>query len=168
MPAPKGNQFWKERAKHGRDTLFATPELLWDAACEYFTKTDERKWIKEDWVGKNAKKVERKTETPYTLSGLCLYIRCNKHYFNDFKTNCSEGFSEVIARIEEIIQTQQIEGALVGAFNSNIVARLNSLSENIKTKDETPIINNFDNLTDDELFSLAKTIDKLKDEHQSE
>ena len=36
-----GNQFWKFRSKHGRDKLFATPELLWDAACEYFDWMDE-------------------------------------------------------------------------------------------------------------------------------
>lgn len=26
MAAPKGNQFWMLRSKHGRDKLFATPE----------------------------------------------------------------------------------------------------------------------------------------------
>ena len=36
MAAPKGNQFWMLRSKHGRDKLFATPEALWEAACEYF------------------------------------------------------------------------------------------------------------------------------------
>ena len=29
MAAPKGNQFWMLRSKHGRDKLFATPEALW-------------------------------------------------------------------------------------------------------------------------------------------
>ena len=32
------------RSKHGRDKLFATPELLWDAACEYFQWCDENPW----------------------------------------------------------------------------------------------------------------------------
>jgi hypothetical protein len=36
MGAPKGNEFWKMRSKHGRDALFASPELLWESACEYF------------------------------------------------------------------------------------------------------------------------------------
>lgn len=123
MGAPAGNQFWKLRAKHGRDKLFATPELLWEAACEYFEHTDKRKWVKKDWVGKDAMQVERETETPYTLTGLYLYLDCNKHYFNDFKANCSKEFSEVITRIEQIIYTQKFEGASVGAFNHNIIAR---------------------------------------------
>ena len=41
MAAPKGNQFWMLRSKHGRDKLFATPEALWEAACEYFQWCDE-------------------------------------------------------------------------------------------------------------------------------
>ena len=44
MAAPKGNKFWMLRSKHGRDKLFATPELLWDAACEYFQWCDENPW----------------------------------------------------------------------------------------------------------------------------
>jgi hypothetical protein len=38
--APKGNEFWKLRSKHGRDKLFATPELFWQAALEYFQWND--------------------------------------------------------------------------------------------------------------------------------
>lgn len=35
MSAPKGNQFWKLRNRHGRSKRFASPEQLWEAACEY-------------------------------------------------------------------------------------------------------------------------------------
>lgn len=123
MAAPVGNKFWQLRSKHGRSKLFASPNLLWKAAIEYFTATDARKWIKKDWVGKDAMEIERETETPYTLSGLCLYLNCNRGYFHDFKKTCSEDFSEVVTRIEDIIYTQKFEGAAVGAFNPNIIAR---------------------------------------------
>ena len=36
MGAPKNNQFWKLRSKHGRDKIFKTPKILWEAACDYF------------------------------------------------------------------------------------------------------------------------------------
>ncbi len=36
MAAPLGNQFWKLRSKHGRDKIFADPETMWEAACDYF------------------------------------------------------------------------------------------------------------------------------------
>lgn len=31
MSAPKGNQFWKLRNRHGRSKRFASPEQLWEA-----------------------------------------------------------------------------------------------------------------------------------------
>ena len=64
----ENNQFWKQRTKHGRDKIFTDPQILWEAACEYFEATDSRKWVKKDWVGKDAMEVERETETPYTKS----------------------------------------------------------------------------------------------------
>jgi len=122
-PAPKGNQFWMLRSKHGRDKLFASPELLWKAAQEYFKHTDKRKWVKKDWVGKDALKVERETETPYTISGMCLYFDCSREWWNEFKNSKHEDFIQVITRIEQIIYTQKFEGAVVGAFNANIISR---------------------------------------------
>lgn len=40
-----------------------------------------------------------------------------------------EDFLHVIARVEETIETQQFEGACVGAFNANIIARKLGLSD---------------------------------------
>jgi hypothetical protein len=141
MSAPKGNRFWKLRSKHGRDKLFATPELLWEAACEYFEWCKENPWIKVEQSKSPQKPVQNKetkewafplatvnmpTERPLTVTGLCLYLDCNVKYFNDFKKNLKEkdkDFSPVITRIEETIYTQKFEGAAVGVFNANIIAR---------------------------------------------
>jgi hypothetical protein len=129
MGAPIGNKFWELRSKHGRDRLFKTPALLWEAATEYFNHTDSRKWIKKDWVGKDAFEVIRETETPYTLSGLCLYLDCDRNYFNQFKRDLNlelkrdKDFYGIISRIEQIMFTQKFEGASVGAFNANIISR---------------------------------------------
>ncbi len=129
MSAPKSNQFWKLRSKHGRDLIFGTPDSLWEAACEYFEATDSRKWTKKDWVGKDAKKVTRETETPYTISGLCLYMDVSREWWNKFKNENREDFLQVLARIENIIYTQKFEGASVGAFNASIIARDLGLKE---------------------------------------
>lgn len=123
MAATEGNQWWKLRSKHGRDKIFETAQVLQEACYEYFEATDKRKWSKKDWVGKDAYEVNRETDTPYTLSGLCVFLGVNKGYFNDFKQTCSKDFSVVIAHIEDIIFTQKFEGATVGAFNHNIIAR---------------------------------------------
>lgn len=132
MAAPSGNSFWKKRAKHGRDKLFATPELLMEAVEEYLTYVDDSPWMNKEAIkgGEFAGQIiSIPTARPYTITGLYLYLGCNKHYFNDFKKKCSQDFSEAISRIEDIILTQQVEGALVGAFNSNLTARLNNISD---------------------------------------
>ena len=54
MGAPTGNEFWKLRSKHGRDKLFQSPELLWDAAEEYFQWSVDNPLIEIDYKGKDA------------------------------------------------------------------------------------------------------------------
>lgn len=126
MAAPEGNQFWRLRSKHGRDKLFATPDLLWEAACEYFEWCNKHPWERVDFKGKDAFEVRIPTERPLTINGLCLYLHCNPAYFRTFKAQLKEkdqDFNTVINQIEETIYTQKFEGAVVGAFNANIIAR---------------------------------------------
>jgi hypothetical protein len=130
--APSGNAFWKKRNKHGRDKLFASPELLMEAVEEYLQFIDDSPWMNKEAIkgGEFAGQIiSIPTARPYTLSGLCLYLSCDTSYFRKFKTTCSVDFFTVISRIEEIILTQQVEGAMVGAFNSNLTARLNGISD---------------------------------------
>lgn len=146
MGAPTGNQFWKLRSKHGRDTLFASAELLWKAATEYFNWVDGHPWYKVEQLkkpytdenGKTVSIVKVPTARPYTTQGLCLYLNCNTKYFNEFAKELDKklaatldeeekkrvkDFSEILTRIRETIFQQKFEGAAVGAFNSNLIAR---------------------------------------------
>jgi len=162
MPAPLGNQFWKKRSKHGRDKLFATPELLWEAATQYFKWIDSHPFDKYDAIrsGDNAGKIiVIPTQRPYTITGLCLYLNCNLKFFDDFekslKANPHEDFSLIITRIREIIYTNKFEGAAVGCFNPNIIARDLGLAD----KQESRQIDK--NGNDVSLFTGIST-DKLK------
>ncbi len=132
MSAPLGNQFWKNRSKHGRDALFATASVLWDAACEYFQWCDENPWYRTDFKGKDADRVEIPTARPYTLSGFTLHCDVSESYFRVFKQTASEDFLTVIARIEQVIYTQKYEGAVVGAFNANIISRDLGLADKVQ------------------------------------
>ena len=152
-----GNKFWQQRSKHGRDKLFTTPELLWEATCEYFQWCDDNPWVKLEQKkgnssidilelmqfakeeGADLDKVmkgainplmEIPTARPYTIKGLCIYLGCNERYLEQFEKSLidkedilSEDFSTVITRVREIIFTQKFEGAVIGAFNANIIAR---------------------------------------------
>ena len=130
MAATPGNQWWKLRSKHGRDKIFSNPDILWEACCEYFEATDNRKWVKKDWVGKDAIEVERETETPYTISGLCLFLGIDENTWRVYRSGDSyKDFFQVVTRVEQIIYTQKFEGATVGAFSANIIARDLGLSD---------------------------------------
>jgi len=173
MGAPKGNQFWKLRSKHGRDKLFATSKLLWDAACEYFQWCDENPWLKSEQGKKPPKPfklendeiiiipdvVQIPTSRPYTMTGLCLYLGCNVQYFNQFKKSLDKNendFSVVITRIEEIVYTQKFEGAAVGAFNANIISRDLGLIE--KTDNKNTNLNSKE-LTKDEMIEFNNILE---------
>lgn len=123
MGAPAGNQFWKLRSKHGRDKLFASPELLWEAAAEYFQWCEDNPLIEIDFRGKDSNEVEIPKMRAFTIQGLCLYLDCNTHYFNDFKKANHKGFSDILTRIMETIYNQKFTGAAAGFLNPNIIAR---------------------------------------------
>lgn len=140
MAAPDGNQFWKIRSKHGREKLFATPKLMWEAACEYFEWCDNNPFQRAEAKvisagnggGSNAEIVEVPVMRPYTLHGLCSYLNCNTAYFRTFKSQereNKEDYSTVISDIEETIYNQKFSGAASGFLNANIIARDLGLSE---------------------------------------
>ena len=73
------------------------------------------------------------TSRPYSLTGFCIYVGASSKWWSTFRSECrnknDEDFLEVIARVEETIETQQFEGACVGAFNANIIARKLGLAD---------------------------------------
>ena len=132
MAATPGNQWWKIRSKHGCDAIFSTPEILESACEEYFKATDERNdWDGQNWVGKDGEEVVVKKKVPYSLKGLCVFLGVSSHYFSEFKKSetfkSNKDFLEVYTRVEDIIQTQQIDGSMMGYYNASLTARLNGL-----------------------------------------
>ena len=158
MAAPKGNEFWKLRSKHGRDLIFSSPTILWEAACEYFEATTARPWEQQDWVGKDAIEVVRKTTPPFTLSGLYIFLETNAQTWSDYRKK--EDYSEIVTRIEQIIFTQKFEGASVGAYNSSIIARdLGLVDRKDMTTGDKPL--DMRNLSNEDLLKLTEIQEKL-------
>ena len=130
MAATVGNQWWKLRSKHGRDAIFATPEILEEECNKYFEATDARSdWDGQDWVGKDGEEVVVKKKVPYSLKGLCVFLGVSQPYFKEFeKTDTfknNKDFIHVYTRIRNTIETQQLEGALNRYYPDSLVARLN-------------------------------------------
>lgn len=128
MPAPKGNKFWMLRSKHGRDKLFATPELMWKAACEYFEWCENNPLMKEEGFAFQGIVTHEKFPImrAMTLSGLCFYLNCNEAFFRNFKlqlTADEKDFNAIIHDIETVIFNQKFAGAAAGLLKENIIAR---------------------------------------------
>ena len=137
MAAEKGNQWWKLRAKHGRDKIFSSPEMLWESCIEYFEATDKRKWHKTEFKNEGGvlKECLIPTETPYTLSGLRVFLGIDDNTWIRYRTDENyKDFWDIIKKVEDIMFTQKFEGATVGAFNASIIARDLSLVDKSETK----------------------------------
>lgn len=160
MAAPKGNQFWKARAKSGRDKIFSNADLMLDAACEYF------EWVEANPLGKAIVYQGEVSKNPenimraMTISGLCIFWGTHSEYLTNFESeldlSTKEGkdFSRVIKIIRDIIKTQKFEGASAGLLNPNIIARDLGLvdKQTVETKDVTKEV------TDDDLNNRIKEL----------
>lgn len=126
MGAAKGNRNWSTRVKVGRPLKFKTPGELWEAASAYFDYCDNNPWYKNELVrgGNGAGTIiQVPTARPYTIKGMLLFIGVAPNYWSLLKGKVSGEYSEMIEKIEMIIETQQFEGAVVGVFNPAIIAR---------------------------------------------
>jgi DNA-packaging protein gp3 len=142
MAAPKNNQFWKQRSKHGRDKLFSSPELLWEEACKYFEWCDKNPLQSVEIHGKNSIECIVPKMRAYTWSGLEYFL--DIHSLRDYKTKEEyKDFSQVITRIEKVIYTQKFEGAAAGLLQHNIIARDLGLTEKMDTKVDAKVNGEF-------------------------
>ena len=135
MGSIKGNQFWKARSKHGRNKIFETHDLMFDAACEYFQWCEDNPLKKAIVYQGEVSKESEELMRAMTISGLCIFWGVHSEYLTKFesglniKTEQGKDFSRVIKTIKEIIKTQKFEGASAGLLNPNIIARDLGLSD---------------------------------------
>ena len=137
MAAPKGNEFWKLRSKHGRDKIFTTPDIMLQACYEYFEWCEKYPLIEIDFRGSKIEKIELPKMRAMTMWGLCSFLHVNTVYFNDFESGLkgkddatSKDFSKVITHVRESITNQKFAGAAAGFLNPNIIARDLGLKDN--------------------------------------
>lgn len=143
MAFQKGNDIWKiaqQRGTIGRNRIFQEPEQMQNAINEYFEYMKDQKWIKKDFIksGPDAGKlIDLPTQTPMTIQSFCLFLGVHTQYFSEFLDSLdaiqdrekAHEFSVIITRAMNIISSQKLEGAMVGAYNPMIVARIEGLKE---------------------------------------
>ena len=108
MAAPLGNEYWKLRARSGPPFKYEDPKDLWADCLKYFEVRGDLTW--------------NETSLPFTLASLCIFLDITQKTWCEWRSE-RDDLREVITRVDEIIRDQKLTGAMVGAYNHNIVAR---------------------------------------------
>lgn len=131
-----GNQFWRLAPKVGRKRIFETPEILWEACCEYFQWSKDNPLIEYDWKGKPLQKIEIPKIRAMSHSGLAFFLGVSTGYLPMMLERMSKKddeeskeFVNILTRIEQTIFTQNYEGAAANLLNPMIVARYLGIKE---------------------------------------
>lgn len=131
-----------------------SPEILWELFEKYEQWCKKHPVSEQDFVGQLAEEVTRKYERPLTWFGFESYlfrveeiISSLAHYEQNNEGRYTD-YLPIIRKIKDIIKDQQVSGAMVGVYNSNLTARLNGLTEKTENKNETKLDGNI-NITFD-------------------
>lgn len=129
MAAPKGNNYWQFRNKHGRNYEY-TPEALWNEFIEY-AKWIESNPLKEAVIIQRGIKDEKTQKTSYTtdvnkmramtIKSFCLFADIIPNTFYEYQKR--EDFKDITTRIRNSIFSQKLEGSAAGLLQPMIIAR---------------------------------------------
>lgn len=142
------DKFWEKRSSgakrdpRGRRRKFATPEQLWEEACEYFEDVMQNPLIAQELMKSGdlaGTKVDMNKMRPFTIKGLCLFLGVNTDYLTDLRDSLkgkdddeSLNFLKVIQDIEVTVYNQKFDGAVAGFFTPSIISRDLGLVEKVQ------------------------------------
>lgn len=170
----KGKKLWEiiPNPLGGRPRLFTNPEELWELFIKYCRWVDDNPWeekaasnmLRDSSGNKNNAMSQnvRVLQRAYTLHGFCAYSGIYRWaVFKQRYKDANDGFSEVIHAIEATVQSQQIDGALLHKFDSNLVARLNGIADRqeITGKDGEPFA--LPKLSEEDLMKAIELNNKM-------
>lgn len=134
--------FVEKLRRPGKPAKFPKADDLWDKFLEYCEWIDNNPWQirtasnslneSEREKGKKSNGMRqdvRVLQRPFTLQGFATFAGISR--WNDFKKNNQHKkyFNEVISAIENVVLTQQLDGALLRQFDGALVARLNNIAD---------------------------------------
>lgn len=143
----KIRKLWELARLEPVEGLMDDASLLAQLARDYFKWCDENPRYKTEVIKHKMEwdTVEIELKRPYTMSGLCMHIGVAQAYFRAHKAYLAELMEAktmtgdharvlgVMEWIEQIVFTDQIEGAATGQYNANLVSRLNGLTDTINS-----------------------------------
>ena len=116
----------------GKKKYIETPEKLWEIFQDYKKSVKDNPRIKVEYVGKDGERVDSPLERPLTMEGFNQYAyeyESTIHHYFDNPQGAYNEYRVVCKRVREAIRQDQIEGGMVGQYNSSITQRLNGLTD---------------------------------------
>lgn len=125
----------------GQPRKIESPEKLWDMFLAYVQKTQENPWLKVEYVGQKAEKVIIPLAKPITMEGFECYLfnEIGVSGIDQYAANRDGRYPEYVSIIKQIRQncfSQNFEGAAVGAFNANLIARKLGIKDQVDSSVE--------------------------------
>jgi hypothetical protein len=116
-------------AKH---KYIETPEKMWELFTQYKEWVRDNPILVEDYVGKDADKVDRKRQRALTMEGFECFVMDKtditypdlSHYFSSNDENYKDYFA-ICSRIKREIRSNQLDLGLANVINTSITQRLN-------------------------------------------
>ncbi len=174
--ASQGNNWWEMRSKHGRDKLFMNPELLWEAACEYFDYTRKNSMhhkIEHKVINGRLKTISTPLVSVLTMEGLCMYMGCSIQYFQTFEVTIKpddplrHDFLAILGCIRHTIRNNKFTGAADGTFNAQLIAYDLGLRSDTPAAQSAGVVINISDKEDKSLIDeVKKKLDDLDKEEK--
>lgn len=118
----------------GRPKNIKSPNQLWELFLAYKAEVKKRPRRRQLMNQRTGRMVWEKLETPLTKEGFYNFVADQgimstlRDYFSN-KDDAYKEFLPIITRIGDQIRQDQIEGGMVGQYNSSLTARINGLSD---------------------------------------
>lgn len=129
----KGNQFYKFRLTNGKFKKY-TPEEWGIKLAEYFDYMASQSWIKNEAIKSGdlaGTTMQVETAMPLSRKSLAVFAEISEDTLRNYASNKDEytDYFDLTTQALNIIDSNQIDGALIGAYNTNLVARLQGLKD---------------------------------------
>ena len=120
--------------KRGVPKKIESPEMLWEYFQQYKEWARNNPFLVHDFVGKDGKEIYRYKQRPLSMLKFSVFLnqqgiisRLDDYVIN--KEGRYADFASIIASIKAECESEQLDGAVAGVFNSNIISRMLGLAD---------------------------------------
>ena len=129
----KGNKMYLFRLTDGKFKKY-TPDEWGIKLRDYFEYMSEQYWFKSEAIKSGdlaGTTMQVETKLPLSRKSLAVFAEISEDTLRNYASNKESynDYFDLTTQALNIIDSNQIDGALIGAYNTNLVARLQGLKE---------------------------------------